>query len=395
MRVLIAGGGIGGLTTALACLRRGLDVAVFEQAQALGDVGAGVQLGPDGTRILIALGLGAEMEALACEAAWKEVRLWNSGRAWKLFDLGADSRERFGAPYWFVHRGDLHRVLREAVERLNPGCVRTGRTCTGYRQSACDVTLLLADGGTETGDVLVAADGVHSCLRRQMVGEPDPHFMGIVAWRGLVPVERLPAELARPVGTNWIGPGGHVITYPVRRGELLNIAAFCERSDWTVESWSVPGTREEFASDFAGWHELIHAIIAGVDTPFKWALAGRDPLRDWVDGRVVLLGDAAHPTLPFLAHGAIMALEDGIVLARCLEAFDAPRDALTAFERMRVDRAAAIVEGSADNAKRFHNPRLADPVEAIAYVEAEWQPDKVRQRYDWLFRYDATTAALE
>lgn len=394
MRVLIAGGGIAGLTTALACLQRGMDVAVFEQAAVLGDVGAGVQLGPDGTRLLLALGLGAEMDAVVCEAAWKEVRLWDSGRAWKLFDLGADCLERFGAPYWFVHRGDLHRVLRDAVERLSPGCVRTGRTCVGYEQADRGATLILSNGERETGDVLVAADGVHSGLRRQMIGEPAPHFTGIVAWRGLVSAERLPAELARPVGTNWIGPGGHVITYPVRGGQLLNIAAFCERSDWTVESWSVPGTRDEFAADFAGWHALIHAIIAGVDVPFKWALVGRDPIRDWVDGRTVLIGDAAHPTLPFLAHGAIMALEDAIALARCLDAYDDPEAALGAFEHMRVDRTTAIVKGSAENAKRFHNPSLADPAEAVAYVERQWQPDQVRRRYDWLFRYDATTAEL-
>lgn len=395
LRIVVAGAGIGGLATALALLQRGFDVEVYEQTEIFQDAGAGVQLAPDGTRLLISLGLQFELEAVVCEAAWKEVRLWNTGEARRLFDLGRDSLERFGAPYWFVHRGDLHTVLLDAVRRHRSDAVRTGATAVGYRQDPDGVELELSDGRRVAGDVLVGADGVHSRLRAQMAGSGRAEFAGIIAWRGLAPMDRLPEELRQPVGTNWVGPGGHVITYPVRGGALLNFAGFAERDDWAVESWSVRGTREECAADFVGWHPLIHAVIASLEAPYKWALAGRAPLRTWTDGRVTLVGDACHPTLPFLAHGAIMALEDAIVLARCLEAHGAsPEQALTRYEGLRVERTSAIVEGSAANAKRFHNPHLANPETARTYLDEQWRPDLVRQRYDWLFEYDATAVPI-
>ncbi|WP_050418959.1 FAD-dependent monooxygenase [Bradyrhizobium tropiciagri] len=393
LEVLIAGAGIGGLTAGLALLRKGVSVRLFEQAAVLGDIGAGLQLAADGTRILIELGLENAMEAVVCPAAWKEVRLWDTGQSWKLFDLGQDSMDRFGAPYWFVHRGDLHRVLREAVLEAG-GTIEAGVVCEGFSQGEHEVTLSLSDGRAIAGDALVGADGVHSRFRNQLFGASEPKYVGIVAWRGLVEVDRLPVDLRRPVGTNWVGPGGHIVTYPVRRGELLNIAAFCERSDWLVESWSTAGTKEEFSADFHGWNNLIHEIIRNVETPYKWALIGREALMRWTDHRVTLLGDACHPTLPFLAHGAIMALEDGLCLARCISSEASLPTALLNYERMRVDRARAIVDGSAANAKRFHNPILSDPIESVRYVEREWAPEKVRRRYDWLFEYDATSAPI-
>ncbi|WP_127107064.1 FAD-dependent monooxygenase [Pararhodobacter zhoushanensis] len=389
--ILIAGAGIGGLTAALALLQRGFDVTVFEQAPVLAELGAGIQMAANGSRVLIELGLEERLADIVCEAAAKEVRLWNTGQTWKLFDLGADSIERFGAPYWMVHRGELHRVLLEAVRALKPDAVITGAQALGFEQDADNVTLRLADGRQIRADVLVGADGVHSKLRSQMWKSPQARFTGLMAWRGLAPMEALPAELQRPVGTNWIGPGGHVITYPISGNRLLNFVGLVENRAWTSESWTEAGTQAECKADFAGWNPLIHAVIDTLDQPFRWALVSRDPLPNWTQGRVTLLGDACHPTLPFLAQGAIMAIEDGYILARCLE--DAPSDpqgALKTYEALRSERTAAIVTGSEANLHRFHNPVLADPVEAPRYVEREWQPDKVRLRYDWLFEYDAT-----
>ena len=393
--VIVAGAGIGGLTAALALLQRGFDVTVCEQAEELRELGAGIQIAANGSRVLLALGLEERLAPVVSEAAAKEVRIWNTGQTWKLFDLGADSIARFGAPYWMVHRGDLHRVLREAVEAIKPDAIQLGVRAASAEQDESGVTLVLEDGTRLRGDVLVGADGVHSVLRGQLFGSERAQFTGLMAWRGLARTADLPEELQRPVGTNWVGPGGHVITYPIRAGELFNFVGLVENVEWTRESWTEAGTHAACAADFEGWHPLIHAVIDRIDTPFRWALVGREPLETWSMGRITLLGDACHPTLPFLAQGAIMAIEDGLVLARCLEAMpDRPVAALATYEGLRKDRTAAIVRGSAANLGRFHNPALADPVQAAAYVEREWQPDKVRQRYDWLFEYDATAIPL-
>ncbi|GGL79469.1 FAD-dependent monooxygenase [Wenxinia marina] len=388
--VMIAGAGIGGLTAALALLQRGFDVTVFEQAPELKELGAGIQIAANGSRVLIELGLEDELAPIVCDAAAKEVRIWNTGQRWKLFDLGQDSVRRFGAPYWMVHRGDLHRVLYEAVKRLKPDAVVLNARAAGFTQGDGRVTLTLEDGRSFEADVLIGCDGVHSRLRSQMFSSPQARFTGLMAWRGLAPMDRLSPELQRPVGTNWVGPGGHVITYPIRGNELLNFVGLTENREWKSESWTEAGTIEECKADFAGWHPLIHEIIDTLDTPFRWALVEREPLPKWTEGRVTLLGDACHPTLPFLAQGAIMAIEDGLILARCLEAADDPEVALQTYEGLRNERTAAIVRGSQANLHRFHNQALADPVGAVEYVEREWEPEKVRMRYDWLFEYDAT-----
>ncbi|MGX1306452.1 salicylate hydroxylase [Amorphus suaedae] len=394
--VLIAGGGIGGLVAALALLQKGIDVDVYEQAPQLAELGAGLQLAANGSRLLIELGLEEKLLPIVCEAAGKEVRIWNTGQSWKLFDLGADSIERFGAPYWMVHRGQLHTVLIEAVRALKPDAIHLNSGALGYTQDDTGVVLQLANGGTARGDVLIGADGVHSTLRGQMFDSPKATFTGLMAWRGLAPIERLSAELQRPVGTNWVGPGGHVITYPICGGTYLNFVGLVENRQWTEESWSTVGTVEECLADFSTWHPLVRETVEALDQPFRWALVGRAPLPNWTIGRVSLLGDACHPTLPFLAQGAIMAIEDGVVLARCLEANpDDPVLALQAYQALRIERTTAIVNGSNANLDRFHNSALADPVRAIEYVESEWQPEKVRSRYDWLFEYDATRVPLD
>ena len=393
MRVLIAGAGLCGLATALALLQRGHDVHVFEQAQALREVGAGVQLGSNGTRVLIALGLEAAMRRIVCEPTGKEIRLWTTGQTWPVFDLGVGSVQRYGAPYWMAHRGDFHTVLLQAVREAAPDVVRAAMACTGFEQTEDHVTLHLANGDQITGDVLLAADGVHSTIRRQMFGDGRARFTGIVAWRGLVPMHRLPPHMQQLVGTNWVGHGGHVVTYPLRRGELLNFVGAVERNDWQVESWTEAGTREECSHDLAHWHDDIQTIIRNIDTPFKWALLGRDPLPHFAQGRVCLLGDAAHPTLPFLAQGANMALEDAIIVARCLHRFPV-QPALRHFEAARLERTAAIVQGSADNTRRFHNPALGNPAGATDYIDREFAVDKIQQRYDWLYEYDALTVEV-
>ncbi len=393
-RILIAGAGIGGLTAALALLRHGHQVHLFEQAAELREVGAGVQLSANGTRVLIALGLRAAMQQIVCEPAGKDIRLWNTGQTWPLFDLGETSVARYGAPYWMVHRGDFHAALRDAVLRVAPDAIRTGTAATGFEQTDTAITLHLASGEHIEGDALIGADGVHSAIRGHMFGVSRAQFTGIMAWRGLIPMQRLPTHLRRLVGTNWNGRGGHVVTYPLRRGEILNFVGALERDDWRVESWTEAGTIAECARDFADWHPDIQTMIHAIDTPYKWALLGREPLPRFSIGRATLLGDAAHPTLPFLAQGANMAIEDGMVLARCLAQNDDIPIALRRYEAARLARTAAIVRGSNDNARRFHNPALTQADTAAAYLDREWTPEKVRERYDWLYDYDALTVPV-
>jgi salicylate hydroxylase len=389
-RIAIIGGGIGGLTAALALLRRGIDVEVYEQAPELKELGAGVQISSNGTRVLYALGLGETIERVGVVVAGKEIRLWSTGQTWKLFDLGAVSVERYGYPYMMFHRGDLHAALLEAIRRERPDAIHLNRKCIGVRDVPGGVEMQFEDGNTGQAPIVVGADGVQSRVRLSVFGADKPEFTGIVCWRVLVPRDRVPPGIRMQVGTNWVGPGGHVVHYPVRGGQLLNLVGLMERDDWRVESWTVQGSKDEFSNDFKGWHPDIHATIHAGDTPYKWALFARPPMPTWTAGRVTLLGDACHSMLPMMAQGAVMALEDGMLLARCVEAHGIGPEALARYEAIRRERANKCVAASLDNAKRFHNPELANAAGAEAYVTREWQEERVKQRYEWLFTYDAT-----
>lgn len=391
----IVGGGIGGLTAALALMRRGFTVSVYEQAEELQEVGAGLQVSPNGVRVLASLGIEQELHDLCFEPQGKEIRLWNTGDTWKLFDLGVESVARYGYPYITVHRNDLHQLLYKTVQKLDPGAVHLGCRSTSVEQDGHGVTIHFADKPSARADVVIGADGVHSKLREDLFGSAPAEFTGIVAWRGVIPMEALPSDLVRPVGTNWVGPGGHVIHYPIRNGELMNFTSVIERQDWQVESWSAAGTNAEYHADYPGWHEDVHTYIEAIPQPFKWALIARPPMQNWVNGRVALLGDACHPALPFLAQGAVMALEDACILGRAFDQFDTIETALDRYQKARIPRATKAVNGAYANTERFHNPALANPESAQKYVNEQWDPDKVVDRYEWLFEYDATTVALD
>jgi salicylate hydroxylase len=392
--VLIVGAGIGGLTAALALLRRGYRVDLFEQAGELKEVGAGLQISANGTRALYELGVGDTLRALACEPKEKEIRLWSSGQAWKLFDVGPISVARWGFPYFTMYRPDLLGVLAAAVREAGPDSLHLKRKCAGFTQGNGRVQVDFTDGSHAEGDVLIGADGVHSNIRAGLWGADAPKFTGCMAWRGTIPMEKLPPHLARIVGTNWIGPGGHVVHYPLSGGRLMNFVGVVERDDWQVESWSVRGTHEECLHDFRRWHADVQTLIRNLATPFKWALMGREPIPQWSQGQVSLLGDACHPTLPFMAQGAVMAIEDGMILARALDAYPDIPEALQHYEDARRERTAKVVHGSAANTKRFHSQALSTAGEAEAYIAREFDEERVKERYHWLFEYDVTTTPV-
>ena len=391
-RVLIAGSGIGGLTAALCLAKAGFEVALFEQAAEFGEIGAGIQLSPNCTRVLHHLGLEPALRACAFLPEGTEFRAWKSGKVIGASALGQAVRDRYGFPYYHIHRGDLLRVLLEAAEGSPAIELSTASQVTGFEQDG-RVRVAVGDGSTSggsvhEGDALIGADGIHSAVRAQLFGNDAPQFTGNVAWRALVPAERLPAGLVRPMSTAWWGPHKHFVHYYLRSGALVNCVCVVEKTGWEVESWTEPGALEELKRDFAGWHEDIQALIDNMDpnSLYKWALHDRQPLPLWGKGAVTLLGDACHPTLPFMAQGAAMAIEDAAVLAGCLAADDAVPAGLRRYEDLRRARTARIQNGSRRNAKLFHLTGIK------AWLRNRAAKQAGRRTMDGLFRYNALQA---
>ena len=399
MKALIAGAGIGGLAAALALNQAGFEVELFERSGSLGEVGAGVQVSPNGARVLHALGLAPALEAVAFRPQAVELRLYRSGLTVARTPLGAEIERRYGFPYYHLHRADLHGVLEAAVrERCGEGAMHLGREVEGFQQQDGEVELVFSDGGRARGDVAIGGDGIHSRVRAAMLGPENPQFTGHVAWRGLVPAERLHHAGVRPVVTSWMAPHSHAVTYFVRRGELVNFVGVTEHEAWRGESWTERGDKADLLRDFRGWHPTVRAIVEAIDEPYRWALFVRRPLPKWSEGRVTLLGDACHPMLPYMAQGAVMSIEDGYVLAQYLKLRpgDIPA-ALAAYETLRAPRTAKVPAGAKAAGARFH---LSDPLARLATygkmgLAARISPQKAASANDWLMAYDATRQIAE
>jgi len=377
-------------------LQRGIDVDVYEQADELKEVGAGIQISPNGNKVLDALGVFEGLRQLSCDPERKEFRLWNTGRPWPMFSLGKAVIEKYGYPYLTVYRPDMHDALAQRVRALKPDAIHLGSAAAACAQDAEAAELQLRDGRRVRGDVLIGADGVRSVVRNSLWGPTDPAFSGMVAWRGLIPMEVLPERMQASVGTTWIGPGGHAVSYPLHRSKYMNFVATIEGKAWPHSVGSMHGAVEECLADFKGWHEDVQMMIRHSPRLLKWALMQRDPIPAWTQGRISLLGDAAHATLPFLAQGAVHSIEDGLVLARCLEGVataDVPA-ALQRYEVARIGRTSKMVRGATANTERFHSRELATEATAEAYLQREWSASPIHDRYHWLYEYDARTASI-
>jgi salicylate hydroxylase len=395
MRVIIVGGGIGGLTAALCCQHFGHEVTVLEQAEVLGEAGAGIQLPPNAVNVFRALGI---YEAIANKAARPEAieaRMGESGRSIFTIPLAQYSLQRWGAPYLHLHRADYIQALHQALNARAPKALQLGAAVTGYESSPIGVKVQLKNGRQISGDLLVGADGIKSAIRAQMLGPGKPRFTGNIAWRAVVPVRDLGKDAPKSTACVWMGCGRHAVTYRLRGGTLANFVGVVERRDWTQEGWLEKGTQAEALRDFQGWHPVITSLLeaAAPSALYRWALFDRDSLPRWIAGRTVLLGDAAHPMLPFLAQGAAMAVEDSWVLAREISQAQRPLEAsLKAYQIKRYERTRRAQLGSRANMKTFH--RRSKPAQIITYgpmwLAGKLAPAAVHRRMDWLYGHDVT-----
>lgn len=348
----IVGGGIGGMTAAIALRRAGHEVVVFEQASRFGRVGADINLTPNAVRALDGIGVGAALREHGARPSARVSRTWDTGEETSRLPMSDEAEVKYGAPQLTLHRADLLAALEAAL----PGdCVRLGRRVASVEPDGDEVRVVFADGSAEVVSVLVGADGIHSAVRAALFGAETPRFTGVVAYRAVVPRARLDHLGLDLPGldqfTKWWGPNpsSQIVTFPIGAGRDVFIFATTPQESWREESWTLPGSVEELRAEYAGYHPEARALLAACDSVLKTALYERDPLPAWSRGRVTLLGDACHPMLPFMAQGAGQAVEDAVVLARCLSGGEAVPAALRRYEGLRKARTAEIQIGSRGN----------------------------------------------
>lgn len=387
--VLIAGGGIGGITALLALRQRGIAAELFEQAAAFGQVGAGLQVSGNATRVLRTLGLGDALARVAYYPEGRDYRAWDNGDRLYYTPLGKRAEAHFGAPYYTAHRADLLDVL---LGGLGTESFHLGSRIERFDQDDDSVTITLADGSTATGDILIGADGIHSTVRGQMFGKELPRYTGNVAWRGLVPAERVAHLDVAEVAGVWMGPNRSIVQYYIAAGKTFNWIGISRSEQPARESWLAEGRIEDALAEYSGWHGTIRTIIAATPRVLRQALYDREPLPDWRIGRVVLLGDAAHPMMPFYAQGAAQSIEDAYVLAGCLAATpDAPVAALERYVKLRQPRT-AWMQGLSRREEELY--QMADAVE-VAERNARMRVNRIPEsatfppEQERLYGYDA------
>ncbi|ODN41822.1 FAD-dependent monooxygenase [Piscirickettsia litoralis] len=389
-KVLVAGAGIGGLTAAACLLQAGYDVEIYEAASELAEIGAGIQISANAAKVLHHLGLAEELEKVSVRPKALEFRLYSNAELLHEVPLSKRHTEQYGAPYYHIHRADLHTLLMKKVLSLRPNCIFLNARAVGFKELDTQVQLQLADGRMVNGDLLIGADGVRSEIRKQIVGDAQAKFTGYSAWRATIPVERLPVNFMDRVATLWCGPERHVVMYYLCAGKLLNFVGIVESEDWQEESWVSKSSWQELKKDFAGWHRDIQTAIDLIDKNecYRWALNVRETASKWSIARATLLGDSAHATLPFMAQGAAMAIEDAMILTRSLVSCTDIDVALDVYQRNRMARTTKIVQGSAESGQLYH---LATAEEFQAGFAKR---NMAKELSSWVYSYDPLVAPL-
>ncbi|MBT2269953.1 FAD-dependent monooxygenase [Rhodococcus qingshengii] len=389
METVIVGGGIGGLATAAFLQHSGHRVHVYEQTSVFREVGAGLVLAPNAVRLLRRIGLADALERSATKirTGW-EFRRWQDGQVLFAQDM-AECERMYGEAAWLVHRADLHEILIAAVA---PSSIHLGYRCVDVKQSETGVRCTFDGNRTVDSELLVAADGIHSQVRRTLVGDIPVRDSGLCAWRASVPRESLPERYFEPVQRLWLGPGRHLVHYPISNGRLVNIVAFTPAGPGrTVESWTTEGDPVEFREAFDGWHSMVTELLDSVRTVGRWSVFDRDPIERYNYGRIALVGDSAHPMLPFFAQGAGQAIEDAAALSTCMEEVVDTEAALGAYSRVRVPRTAAVQRASHGRATINH---LADGPAQKSRDDAFRIGDPLADSA-WLYGYDAQLEARD
>ena len=377
-RVIIVGGGIAGLSAALSLQQKGVSVRLFEQAEQFGEVGAGISLSQPASRGLFSLGLQEAIVKAADLPARAGAVDFETGVPEEGPDLMQVAREAGEIPYYYqIHRADLHAILVAAVMAGDPETIALGKRLVDVDQDATSATAVFRDGTRATGDVLLGADGINSRVRACLFGEENPRFTGQVAYRFLVPVAEVQDYLGHGASVKYTGVGKTVLRYIIRHGTLVNGVGFVPTESWTGEGWSTPAPREELLEKFAGANRDLMALLnrAPLDGTRKWALFDRDPLDQWVVGRIALMGDGAHPMPPFLGLGAAMGIEDAVVMGRALTSGLPAEQALQVFEATRKDRANGVLlasrqQGLVDQSGQVTRARPTDMQQLMGYDPA-------------------------
>jgi salicylate hydroxylase len=388
-KILIVGAGIGGLTAASCLLQSGFDVEIYEQASSLAEIGAGIQLSANAMHVLKRLGLDEAISKAGVRPSAYVFRLYDTGEIIQTFALSEEHERQHGAPYIQLHRADLHDLLVSRTRELKPDVVRLNRRVVEFEERSDGVEVKFEDGARVHADALIGADGVKSVVRAQIAGEASPVYTGDSVWRMTVPTDRLPPNLLDQAMSVFMGPGGHVVCYFLRGGALLNFVG-CVETEPSEESWTLRLPWEALKAHYAGWHPIIQTIIDAADRNacYRWSLYARPLLKSWSTPRATILGDAAHATLPYLAQGAAMAIEDGAVLARALNQAGSVADALELYQRNRIDRTSRVVAQSTQNRALFHL-RSAEEIRARFAGR-----DEGAERNRWLYSYNPLTVAL-